>query len=124
MKKLILLFVLATTLTGFKSFSQNPIPSYNFLVQQRANFQEDQSSGLSLGDNCLEKRQLIVRPSSGPSGAITCSCTVWVYSHDKQTVLGPFTVHCGDLLVVEIDEREWGTYIQSDQDVYVDVWIE
>ena len=31
---------------------------------------------------------------------------------------------CEDLLSVEIDDRAWGVMVQSDDHVYVDVWIE
>lgn len=115
----VILFLFA--LQGLKA--QNPIPSYNFPVHYRANFQE--RTGVAFqGDNCLEKRDVIVRTSCGSTGKTTCSATVWVYSLDGQSIYGPFTVYGGETLRVEIDERQWGVYVESDDHVIVDVWIE
>jgi hypothetical protein len=47
-----------------------------------------------------------------------------VYSLDGETVYGPFTVYSGETLRVEIDDRECGVYVESNEDVIVDVWIE
>ena len=53
----------------------------------------------------------------------TCQATVWVYSLDHTTVLGPYTVLCGETLTVDIDDRDWGTLVESDVPVVVSVWI-
>jgi hypothetical protein len=53
----------------------------------------------------------------------TCQATVCVYSLDGQTILGPYTVYGGEILSVPIDDREWGVYVESDDEITVDVWI-
>ncbi|MEI7724456.1 MAG: hypothetical protein WCK09_05080 [Bacteroidota bacterium] len=122
--KRILIFCVMISLYSIHSLNaQNPIPSYNFPVYQHANFQE-QSRVQTKGDNCLEKRNVVVNTSCVGSGISVCSATVWVYSLDGQTTFGPFTVYGGETLYVEIDEREWGVYVMSDDHVEVDVWIE
>lgn len=57
-------------------------------------------------------------------GTKNCTATVWVYSLDQTTVLGPYTVTCGQTLSVPIDERQWGVLVESEEEVIVDVWIE
>lgn len=57
-------------------------------------------------------------------GTKSCTATVWVYSLDQTTVLGPYTVTCGQTLSVPIDERQWGVLVESEEEVIVDVWIE
>jgi len=75
-------------------------------------------------DNCLGKRDIIVKTTCAGTGVMICTATVWVYSLDGQTVYGPYTMHGGDILRVEIDDREWGAYVVSNDLVTVDVWIE
>jgi hypothetical protein len=59
---------------------------------------------------------------SSSVGYTNCEATVWVYNLDQNTVLGPYTVNCGETLTVEIDEREWGVLVESEEGVIVDVW--
>ncbi len=102
--------------------AQNPIPSYNVLVNGVEDFQEElqgtQEAGSSKGKRLLKTT---VKRSSGKS---SCEASALVYSLDKRDVLGPYTVNCEETLSVEIDERTWGVLVQSDDHVYVDVWIE
>jgi hypothetical protein len=115
-----------------RAFAHYPIPSFNQPVVGIANFQESQ---LSPGGNIVNgkindgrfspmTRRVInikiihtVATPNGPSDA-----TVWVYSLDKQTIIGPFTVY-DDVLSVPIDDRDWGVIVDSDDEVIVDVWI-
>ncbi len=38
-------------------------------------------------------------------------------------ILGPYIMHGGETLMVEIDSREWGVIVQSEDHITVDVWI-
>jgi hypothetical protein len=123
MKK-ILFFGIIFFLMALQSLkAQNPIPSYNFPVVVHANFQERRTES-DQSRNCLGKRDVVVQTTCGSSTILNCSATVWVYSLDGETVYGPFTVYGGETLRVEIDDREWGVYVESNDDVIVDVWIE
>ncbi|MEI6898765.1 MAG: hypothetical protein WCL00_02710, partial [Bacteroidota bacterium] len=96
-----------------------PIPSYNISVDGYANFlnQHSNSKNTSRG-----KRDANIHLKSGSVGNPNCEATVWVYSLDQTTILGPYTVNCGETLTVEIDEREWGVLVESEEEVIVDVW--
>jgi hypothetical protein len=122
MKRIILLLFILIIATGTHLVAQNPIPSYNVPVNLKAYFQEqnnDNSCKQTLG-----KRTLHVRVSCSGTSVTTCSATVWVYSLDGEDTYGPFTVNGGETLEVEIDEREWGVYVESETPVIVDVWID
>jgi hypothetical protein len=96
-----------------------PIPSYNVLVESSAIFQE------MLPSNNKAKREIKVHIfPSHKSDSIPCFAEVTIYSLDHQTVLGPYTVNCGETLSVEIDEREWGVAVTSYNPVDVSVWID
>ena len=123
MKKLLFLSMLLF-ITGIQAMmGQNPIPSYNFPVSRQANFVE-QRPILTTSDNSREKRQVIVKTTCVGSEISNCSATVWVYSLDGTTVYGPFTMYGGQTLRVDIDDREWGVYVTTDDQIVVDVWIE
>jgi len=73
----------------------------------------------------MAKREMDVRVNcSGVSSNGKCQATVWVYSLDGETILGPYTVNGGDVLSVPIDDRDWGVLVSTDDDITVDVWIE
>lgn len=130
MKKLLTLFAILLLCAIASVKAQNPIPSFGFPVDGHANFQE-MLVHQTPADN-LEKREVVVRTSCGGMSDMTdeigeqasCSAYVWVYSLDGQTILGPYLMHGGDVLRVEIDERGWGVFIEAVDHVIVDVWIE
>jgi hypothetical protein len=124
MKKLLIpIFVLMMIILWQPSSAQviptYPIPSYGVSVTGYANFRENR---LSKTIPSKEKRSVNIIVSS--QGLSNCSATVWVYSLDRATVLGPFTVTCGQKLTVPIDDREWGVLVESEEEVSVDVWID
>jgi hypothetical protein len=127
MKTSILITLFLSLVCLYSVKSQNipiyPIPSYNILVNGIANFKNAISHGESL-DSPMEKRDANVHLSSGPIGNPDCRATVWLYSLDQTTILGPYEVACGETLTVEIDERDWGVIVQSDTEVIVDVWFD
>lgn len=100
-----------------------PIPSYSVLVNGITNFENTFSQKDSC-NNLKGKRDAHIHLNSSSLGNEDCSATVWVYSLDQTTVLGPFQVNCGETLVVEIDEREWGVIVKSNSEVIVDVWFD
>ena len=120
-KTAILIFLFATSTLFFTNVSaQNnkpyPIPSYNILVSGPTIFQESSPS------NMKEKRNIQVKVFCQNKSDTTCCATVVIYSLDLQNYLGPFRVCCGETLVQEIDEREWGVATTAPCPVTVSVW--
>ena len=97
-----------------------PIPSYNVIICGTADFREDYQ--LSKYSPQKERREIhvVAKPSGNTH---RCEATVWIYSLDGKTTLGPYTIECGETLTVEIDDREWGALVQSEDEVCIDVWI-
>jgi hypothetical protein len=98
-----------------------PIPSYNIIVDPVANFSQSvQAAKTELGK---EKRGITVKLRQE---ALPCDCfaEIWFYTRDQTTILGPYTLQCGESIRVEIDEREWGVLVQSEDVVIVDVWYD
>ena len=93
------------------------------MVEKFATFQENVST--PSGENRdRAKRKIKIKINCYTKDFLTCSAIVWVYSLDGLDVLGPFTVTDGEILVVEIDDREWGCRVITEDPVFVDVWIE
>ena len=106
-------------------YAQYPIPSYKVPVSRKANFQENQVPGILEMDTLIYgKRTIVVHAENAESNMGECSATIWVYSLDGKTRLGPYTVNCGETLYVDIDDRDWGVYVQSNDQVIISVWIE
>jgi hypothetical protein len=96
------------------------IPSYDITVNGYADFRENFND---LRPNQTEgKRDVDVQVKSGTRSP-DCQATVWVYTLDRNTVLGPYTLSCEDILQVEIDDNEWGVLVLSGADVNISVWI-
>lgn len=122
MKKTVLLLIFGFFLAvGLMSQTQNPypIPSYNVTVDGYTLFQESMGSSLTEGKKILNTSVKKYGPESPE-----CTATVWIYSLDEQSVLGPYSVPVGTILSVEIDDRLWGVLVDSDCEILVDVWIE
>jgi hypothetical protein len=118
---LIACIILLATVAGY---TQNPIPSFNVPVYHYANFQE---KGLGTGQakQTRGKRVMVIRKICAGTLLLGCNATVWVYSLDGRDILGPYSMGpSDDILRVEIDDREWGVLVESDDHVTVDVWIE
>lgn len=123
MKKILVLTIISL-MVMFCQFSSAqviptyPIPSYGVHVTGYANFREGYHN---TSKSTREKMTANVVVTS--VGTKSCTATVWVYSLDQTTVLGPYTVTCGQTLSVPIDERQWGVLVESEEEVIVDVWI-
>jgi hypothetical protein len=122
------ILVLLLVILSFGCFdlhSQNfpiyPIPSYNTAVDGYADFMNIHSSPQQ---NNKDRRQLIVHMKSANGPNQPCQATIWVYCLDLTTILGPYSLACGETLSVPIDERQWGVMVESTDKVIVDVWIE
>jgi len=102
-------------------FPTYPIPSYNIPLDSLANFAEKSFSDQSAPTDGKREMNVQIRPKVLTG---TCSATVWVYSLDRTTILGPYDIVSGQVLSVEIDDREWGVLVESEDEVIVDVWIE
>jgi len=98
-----------------------PIPSFNIPVFGRALFQENLHPS---NDNTEGRRRVHIEVSSMKTpDTLTNSVTVWIYSIDHTTVLGPYSVNYGVTLTVDIDDREWGVMVEASVTVIVSVWI-
>ena len=117
MKKFLLLLLLAGAGIA-RAPAQNPIPSYNTPIYDRANFQELAKSFNRFTRNA-SRRTVHVVATGSPSGM----ATVWVYSLDMETVYGPYVMWGGQTLLVEVDNRAWGVAVESEDHLAVDVWI-
>jgi len=123
MKK-VLLCLSAVFLVGIcQCHAQYPIPSYDVCINDYATFQEDESEQSPV-EQVLAKRMLYIRASCGNKETGTCQATVWFYSLDRQTVYGPFTIYGDETIPREIDQRAWGVLVESEDGIYIDVWIE
>jgi hypothetical protein len=125
MKRFLLIsFILAGTLGNYNGIAQGvpvyPIPSYNVLVDGNATFRE---SVHKPGFNKSKQKRVIHVSIKPKNGTQLCQATVWIYTLDQSAVLGPFTVNCGETLTVEIDDREWGVLVESEEEIITDVWI-
>ena len=98
-----------------------PIPSYNIAVLGNADFEEGYSD--IMPSQTEGKRILNVQTYMISNGASGCDITVWVFTLDRQTILGPYTLGCDDLLSVEIDSNLWGCLVQAGKEVTVAVYI-
>ena len=97
-----------------------PIPSFNVNINSLTNFRENRISQSLMQTE--GKRVLDVEVKT-PSNGLNCQATVWVYTLDYSTVLGPFTINCGEPLSVVIDDSQWGVLIEPESEVTVDVWF-
>ena len=116
---ILFLFIAISGLNG-QTVPTYPIPSYNITVNGYANFANIHSNP---ENNTKGRRDVTIRLNSGPVTDTNCVATVWVYRIDQSAVLGPYTVHCGETLVVAIDDGEWGVLVESEEVVIVDVWF-
>jgi hypothetical protein len=125
MKKIIfLIFFIIGGMMFTNIYAQYPIPSFKTPVNGKANFQERSLSMLDNDSLIYGKRQIIITVTCVGKAIGECSATVWVYSLDGRDILGPYTVYGGGSLYVNIDDREWGVYVQTDDQITVSVWIE
>lgn len=124
MKRFCLLILTSLLFCLPQIFSQNipvyPIPSYGVAIIGSAVFKNSDVRVFCL----REKHNALVRLNSASSEDPDCQGTVWLYSLDNSSVLGPYTAFCGETLTVEVDEREWGVLVESESKVSVDVWFE
>ncbi len=109
-------------LTGFPAAKgQNPIPSYNVSVLGDALFVEPQPQ-LPAGKT---RRTLNASASCTNTGETNLDyTTVYVATVDRQTILGPYTLYCGQTLSVEIDDRQWGVLVTTQTEMLISVWID
>ena len=125
MKKIVFLLLFFTFgLMLAKSYAQYPIPSFRVPVDSRANFQEKNNIIFDKDSLVYGKRRICSSVVCEGSTKGECSATVWVFSLDGKDILGPFTVMGGTTLYVNIDDREWGVYVHTNDELTVSVWIE
>ncbi|MFH1160083.1 MAG: hypothetical protein V1733_03950 [bacterium] len=122
MKTISLLLILGFVAAGQAGKAQKPIPSWNAPVYYEENFQE--SGTKPQGSKSAKGKRTMNIKAKGTDGQTPCQATVWVYSLDERDILGPYTVDCEETLPVEIDERLWGVLVQTEDHIYVDVWID
>jgi len=119
MKKLNLLILFTIIWGTIQLNAENPIPSYNVVVNHNENFQE------TIGDL---QRLILVKAQRALNvkikGSSSSMATIWAYSLDGQDRLGPYYAYGGETVSIPIDDRPWGVTVQSDDPIIVDVWIE
>lgn len=122
MKKIMLFGILLFFVSFLKINAQGiktyPIPSYNILSNGSSNFKEMVAKNILFQSR--GHREVNVKNSGGQ----LCPIQIWVYSIDGQSILGPFTVNPDETIRIEIDEREWGVYSESECEAIISVWIE
>jgi hypothetical protein len=115
----LILFVIAGFINPVKA--QYPIPSYNVSVYDKATFEENEQLILSSASPC-RMRQVIIHSTVVHMISSTPNISVWIYSLDGQNIYGPYPIS-SDYTYFEIDNRQWGVRIVTDQEILVDVWI-
>ena len=96
-----------------------PIPSFQVPVEGNAIFRENGNPANPIPTE--EKREIKVHVTTS-DGSQNCQATVWVYSLDHTSILGPYIVDCGETLTVEVDDRSWGVLVESENETIADVW--
>jgi hypothetical protein len=92
------------------------------MIRNAENFQEKNHNGDDPNSGMKGKRDMIIWAQvAGPSKA---PVTIWVYSLDMLDSQGPFTILGGGEISVPIDDRNWGTIIQCNEDTEVSVWTD
>jgi hypothetical protein len=125
MKKLLSISILLIVVMGFNpSNAQNiptyPIPSYNVEVNGYANFRE---GTITHNQDSPEEKRVVNVEVKVPAINQDCQATVWIYTLDYTTVLGPYTVNCNEPLSVPIDDREWGVLVETNETLSVSIWF-
>ena len=113
-----ILFITALLLI-FPLYSQNypvyAIPSFGIPV-----------SGVALFKDAINTEPIPVKGKRSVNisvrGTPSTQASVILYTLDGSYSLGPYLVQTGQTLTVEIDEREWGVMVNSEEAVQVDVW--
>ena len=125
MKKLLSISILLIVAMGFyPSNAQNiptyPIPSYNVEVNGYANFRE---GTVTHNPDSPEEKRVVNVEVRIPAINQDCQATVWIYTLDYTTVLGPYTVNCNEPLSIPVDDREWGVLVETNEPLSVSVWF-
>ena len=105
-----------------QSMKPYPIPSWNVAVNGNSLFRESPAMGDSLTDvkKIVNIKNICIKAPNDPE---PCNISIYLYSLDGLTILGPFYPACGETLSQEVDDRDWGVLIHSDCEITVDVWI-
>ncbi len=98
-----------------------PIPSYGIKVMGYAIFTESERKTVMAGLRAKRKAVVVVTSTGGSQ---SCSATVWAYTRDLSTILGPFTATCEIPLEIDIDESEWNILLYTTTEEYADVFTD
>jgi hypothetical protein len=124
MKKPILLFFICFIGITLNNFAQYPIPSYNVPVFPKATFKQSVITPALQKEAPMAKRIIVIHVDQMMPDSGTNVVTVYVYSLDGTTILGPYYMTGSGTLYVEIDDRDWGVLVESQEKVNVSVWFE
>jgi hypothetical protein len=122
MKNIYVLILFAVTAFINPVKAQYPIPSYNVSVNGKATFEENEQLILS-PESPSRIRNVIVHSSVVHMDPSTPDISIRFYSLDGQNTYGPYLMD-SNYKIFEIDDRQWGVLIVTDQEISVDVWIE
>ncbi len=121
MKKFLISTVLLFFIWSITALAYEPIPSYKYPINRTQNFIEKIAKD---GDPSPKgKRDMLVQ-SSISSGKPTMA-TLYAFSTDGTTVVGPYVIYSGQTIIIPIDDRQWGLNVvaQGNDHVYISVWI-
>jgi len=119
MKSIFVFFIVVILSAGTQLEASRPIPSYKDAVSKTANYKEKQHNEDLKTDPKGKRSMIIVANVVGPAKT---PITIWVYSLEGHTVLGPFVIYGDGELTVPIDNRPWGVVVQCDGKVVISVW--
>lgn len=105
-----------------KSNAQNyPIPSYDVTIIGKAVFLERIQS-CPEAQKMINVRKQCVGFTTIPED-VEPPTRIYIFSKDGINILGPYYLSCGETFSVPVDDREWGVLVDTDVEVYIDVWI-
>jgi hypothetical protein len=121
MKTVIAFIIILLLCTGAQLQAAKPIPSYKAPVIRVANFTEKHHKNDLKSEPKGRRYMMVVAQVAGPSRD---PIFIWVYSLDKRSILGPYTIIGSGELTVPIDDRLWGVLVKCDTKVVVSVWTD
>ncbi len=124
MKKLSysLIFVLVCAFSGYNSFAQNPIPSYNNPVIVGETFEEEDEDFIFFMMS-MEERKLKIGINDPNQSQFVEWAIIEYYSLDGTFISNPLYVDENNSLEINIDNRKYGVRVLSkSENCQISVW--
>lgn len=123
MKKSILLVMYCFGIV-LNIYAQYPIPSYNVPIFPAGTFNQSEITPTKGKDAPMEKQVIIIHVSQTMPDSETNVVTIYVYNLQDSTVFGPYYVTGDSTLNIPIGYGDWGVLVESEEKVFVSVWIQ